>query len=73
MQNRIKIFELGPEMLNEIMQYLLFHLYFQLIGGELGGKNPYVRWGSSIFLVSLWCLYIILASLKAYDVLVWDI
>ncbi|XP_053406259.1 sodium/calcium exchanger 2-like isoform X9 [Mercenaria mercenaria] len=45
----------------------------KFVGGELGGKNSYVRWGSSLTLFGLWCLYILLASLKAYDILKWEV
>lgn len=45
----------------------------KFVGGELGGKNSVIRWGSSIFLFFLWFLYIILASLKAYDILKWEV
>ncbi|XP_052795078.1 sodium/calcium exchanger 3-like isoform X7 [Mya arenaria] len=45
----------------------------KFVGGELGGKNPFVRWGTSIFLFLLWVLYIIIVSLKATDRLKWEV
>ncbi|KAK3096603.1 hypothetical protein FSP39_001609 [Pinctada imbricata] len=44
-----------------------------LVGGELGGKNKLIKWGSSILLLFFWLLYIVLASLKAYDILKFDV
>ncbi|OWF47929.1 sodium/calcium exchanger 2-like isoform X3 [Mizuhopecten yessoensis] len=41
----------------------------KFVGGELGGANPYVKWGTSILLLVFWCIYILLSSLKAYDVI----
>ncbi|XP_078313457.1 sodium/calcium exchanger 1-like isoform X6 [Crassostrea virginica] len=43
------------------------------VGGELGGKNPFIKWGSSITLFLMWVIYIVLASLKAYDILDWEV
>ncbi|XP_050401664.1 sodium/calcium exchanger 2 isoform X2 [Patella vulgata] len=37
------------------------------VGGELGGKDKIVKYASSIFLIGLWVIYILLASLVAYD------
>ncbi|XP_060551495.1 sodium/calcium exchanger 2-like isoform X7 [Ruditapes philippinarum] len=51
---------------------ILLILRRKFVGGELGGENAVVRVGSSLFLFGLWCLYIILASLKAYDILKWE-
>ena len=48
---------------------LLFILFPQLLGGELGGKNPLAKWTSAVFLVFLWFIYVILSSLKAYDII----
>ncbi|XP_060062808.1 sodium/calcium exchanger 2-like [Ylistrum balloti] len=41
----------------------------KFVGGELGGANPYIKWGSSILLLVFWFIYILLSSLKAYDVI----
>ncbi|XP_052696784.1 uncharacterized protein LOC128175294 isoform X11 [Crassostrea angulata] len=45
----------------------------KFVGGELGGKNPFIKWGSSITLFLMWTIYIILASLKAYEILDWEV
>ncbi|XP_062616648.1 sodium/calcium exchanger 2-like isoform X6 [Saccostrea cucullata] len=45
----------------------------KFVGGELGGKNPIIKWGSSLILFLMWVIYIVLASLKAYDILDWEV
>lgn len=45
----------------------------KFVGGELGGKNPFIKWGCSITLFLMWTIYIILASLKAYEILDWEV
>jgi len=40
--------------------FLMFRRYW--VGGELGGKGP-LRHISCIFLISLWCIYIIMCIL----------
>lgn len=45
----------------------------KFVGGELGGKNPFIKWGSSIALFLMWTIYIVLASLKAYEILDWEV
>lgn len=45
----------------------------KFVGGELGGKNPFIKWGSSILLFLMWTIYIVLASLKAYEILDWEV
>ncbi|KAK3766043.1 hypothetical protein RRG08_002281 [Elysia crispata] len=41
----------------------------KFLGGELGGQKNITKYLSSAFLVTLWLIYIILSSLKAYDIL----
>jgi len=41
----------------------------QFIGGELGGYSKTSKVMSASFLVSLWCFYILMSTLKAYDLL----
>lgn len=53
--------------------FTLCFLFPQFVGGELGGKNPFIKWGSSITLFLMWTIYIILASLKAYEILDWEV
>lgn len=48
---------------------VLLILRRKFVGGELGGSNAYVKWGTSILLLLFWCIYILLSSLKAYDVI----
>lgn len=43
----------------------------KLVGGELGGKNAIVKWLTSFLLFSLWIIYIVLSSLRAYDIITW--
>ncbi|XP_052099080.1 uncharacterized protein LOC127733801 isoform X5 [Mytilus californianus] len=43
----------------------------KLVGGELGGKNAVVKWLTSFLLFSLWIIYIVLSSLRAYDIITW--
>lgn len=45
--------------------------FFQLVGGELGGKNATVKWITSFLLFTLWITYIVLSSLRAYDIITW--
>ncbi|XP_048733160.1 sodium/calcium exchanger 2-like isoform X2 [Ostrea edulis] len=45
----------------------------KFVGGELGGKNPFIKWGSSLTLFFMWTIYIVLASLKAYEILDWSV
>lgn len=45
--------------------------YLQIIGGELGGKNMLGRWFSALLLIFLWVAYIIVSSLRAYDIITW--
>ena len=40
-----------------------------VVGGELGGKNPIIRWVTFVWFVCLWLIYLIMSSLKAYDLL----
>lgn len=53
--------------------FTLCFLFPQFVGGELGGKNPFIKWGCSITLFLMWTIYIILASLKAYEILDWEV
>lgn len=39
------------------------------IGGELGGANLVVKYGSGCFLFFLWFIYILLSTLQAYDII----
>ncbi|GFS07619.1 sodium/calcium exchanger 3 [Elysia marginata] len=41
----------------------------KFMGGELGGQKKVTKYLSSAFLVVLWVIYILLSSLKAYDIL----
>ncbi|KAI0224366.1 Sodium/calcium exchanger 3 [Lamellibrachia satsuma] len=45
----------------------------RFVGGELGGKNKFVKVLSASFMIFLWVIYITLSSIKAYnpDVLPW--
>ncbi|XP_071167592.1 sodium/calcium exchanger 2-like isoform X13 [Mytilus edulis] len=43
----------------------------KFVGGELGGKNATVKWITSFFLFTLWITYIVLSSLRAYDIITW--
>ena len=45
---------------------------FKFVGGELGGKKV-TKILTACFLVFLWTVYIVLASLKAYDILPWNV
>lgn len=44
-----------------------------VIGGELGGQNPLVKYSTGSICLLLWFTYVIVASLKAYKILNWDI
>lgn len=46
---------------------LIFRRIF--IGGELGGANQVVKYGSGCFLFFLWFLYILLSTLQAYNII----
>jgi solute carrier family 8 (sodium/calcium exchanger) len=40
----------------------------KIVGAELGGsKNG--RWGSAIWMVSLWLFYVVMSTLQVYDVI----
>ncbi|XP_061162761.1 sodium/calcium exchanger 2-like isoform X2 [Saccostrea echinata] len=52
---------------------LILVLRRKFVGGELGGKNRIIKWGSSLLLFFMWMIYIVLASLKAYDILDWEV
>lgn len=67
-QVNIKVWHMPPIQLNDYESFI-----FQYVGGELGGKNPFIKWGSSITLFLMWVIYIVLASLKAYDILDWEV
>jgi len=48
--------------------FLVLFLRRQLVGGELGGKGPQ-RNISGCIIISLWFIYVVLLSLKAYSVI----
>ena len=51
--------------------FTLITLFFQFVGGELGGKNACIKWTTSFLLFSLWIVYIVLSSLRAYNIITW--
>jgi solute carrier family 8 (sodium/calcium exchanger) len=48
--------------------FIIFIVRRKVIGGELGGP-PASKWLSAVIMVSLWFIYIICSSLKAYGVI----
>lgn len=38
-----------------------------LTGGELGGKNAFVRWGSFMVMLILWSIYLVFSILREYE------
>lgn len=55
-----------------LLAILTLILRRSIVGGELGGENAFVKYSTGSICLLLWVFYVIVASLKAYEILHWD-
>lgn len=55
-------------LITSIACFMILGIRRACLGGELGGKNKTVKYASSALLFSLWLIYIVLSTMKAYGI-----